>query len=97
MKRYLNVALGMVVWVMCAAFLVGCAGSYGAWDEQWYSEHPLTQEEVIAQWGPPEKIISNDDGLQELVYRRAIPPGGEKARFVYTVKDGKVIKQCWKH
>jgi hypothetical protein len=97
MKRYMNVAMVMVVGVMCAAFLVSCAGSYGSWDEQWFSEHPLTQEEVIAHWGAPEKVISHDDGVQELVYRRVIPPGGEKAQFVYTVKDGKVIKQCWKH
>lgn len=97
MKRHMSVAMMVVVGVMCAAFLVSCAGGYGSWDEKWYNDHPMTQEEVVAQWGPPEKIVSNDDGVQELIYRRVIPPGNEKARFVYTVKDGKVIKQCWKH
>ena len=97
MKRHMTVAMIVVVWAMCAAFVVGCAGSYGTWDEEWYSNHPMTQEEVIAHWGPPEKIISHDDGMQELVYLRSFPPGGAKARFVYMVKDGKVIKECWKH
>ena len=96
MKKGKNLAALLVAWVMFAAFLVGCAGSYGSGDEKWYSEHPMTKEEVIAHWGPPEKIISHDDGVQELVYRRTIPPGGEKARFVYIIKDDKVIKRCWK-
>lgn len=97
MKKRVRVAMMMIVGVMCAAFLVSCAGSYGSWDEQWYSKNPMTKDKVIAHWGLPEKIISHDDGAQDLIYRRVFPPGGEKAQFVYTVKDGQVIKECWKH
>ena len=96
MKKCMKLAMVMVAWVMCAAFLVGCAGSYGTWDEQWYSEHPMTQEAIIAQWGAPDKIISHDDGLQELIYFRKFPPSNEKTAFAYSVRNGQVTKWCWK-
>lgn len=96
MKTVAKKMMAMVVFLFCAAFLVGCAGSYGSWDEQWYSAHPMTQQEVIAHWGTPHKVIAHDDGTQEMVYARKIPPSGADSYLVYQVKDGQVIKHYWK-
>ncbi len=96
MKTVAKKMMAMVVFLSCAAFLVGCAGSFGTWDEQWYSAHPTTQQEVIAHWGAPNKVIAHDDGTREMVYERKIPPSDAKSFFVYQVKDGQVIKQYWK-
>jgi len=96
MKTVAKKMMAMVVFLSCAAFLVGCAGSYGSWDEQWYSAHPMTQQEVIAHLGTPDKVIAHDDGMQEMVYKRRIPPSGADSYLVYQVKEGQVIKQCWK-
>ena len=46
--------------------------------------------------GHADKVIAHDDGTQEMVYERKIPPSDAKSYFVYQVKDGQVIKQCWK-
>ena len=86
----------MVMMVACGLFLVGCAGHYGSWDEQWYSAHPLSKADVMAKWGTPDQVISHDDGLQELIYLRAIPPSGAKSAMVYQIRNDMVVKQCWK-
>lgn len=96
MKTVVTKMMAMVVFLSCAVFLVGCAGSYGTWDEQWYSAHPMTEQEVIAHWGTPNQVISNDDGTRELVYVRKMPPSDAKSAFVYQIKDGNVIKHYWK-
>lgn len=96
MKTVVKKMMAMVVSLSCVVFMIGCAGSYGTWDEQWYSAHPMTQQEVIAHWGAPHKVIAHDDGVQEMVYMRKISPSDAKSYFVYQVKDGQVIKQGWK-
>jgi len=96
MKKRMNIVVLMVVWAVLAAFLVGCAGSYGTWDEQWYSDNPTTKESVIARLGAPDKVIFHDDGMQELIYIRKFPPSDAKSAMVYQIQNDQVVKQCWK-
>lgn len=96
MKEMLKKRMVMPVLLICAALLAGCAGSYGTWDEQWYSQHPMTKAEVMAHWGAPDQVLSHEDGVQEMVYKRKIPPSDAQSAFVYKVKDDKVIDQYWK-
>ena len=96
MRRLSWKRTAMVMVVACGIFMVGCAGHYGSWDEAWYSAHPLSKAEVMATWGTPDRVISHDDGLQELVYLRALPPSGGKSALVYQIRNDMVVKQCWK-
>ena len=82
--------------VACGIYLAGCAGHFGSGDEQWYSANPLSKAEVMATWGTPDKVISGEDGTQELIYLRAIPPSGAKSAMVYQIKNDKVVKHYWK-
>ena len=96
MKTGLKKVASVILVVACAGLITACAGTYGTWDEQWYSSHPMTQDELVARLGTPDRVIAHDDGMQELIYVRKIPPSGTKSAFAYQVKNGEVIKQYWK-
>lgn len=87
----------MVMVVVCGISLVGCAGHFGSKDEQWYSAHPLSKAQVVAQWGTPDRVISHEDGIQELIYLREMPlSGGARSTEVYQIKNDMVVKHFWK-
>lgn len=94
LKRMSRTSMLVGMLLIGAMFVVGCAGTFGTWDEEWYAENPMTRAEVLDNWGPPDQVISFDDGTEELIYKRLI--SDSQSTFGYLIKDDMVVKQYWK-